>query len=313
MTTPFAAKLRLTAAAQGCATRKELCERFRAVNPATAFDVERCHKWLQGVAMPCSATVYDDWVKVIGFDRSAAWIAASTQDAFAEALCAHLSADRADLEVRAARFGGPRAAGAAPAAGLGTFAVYSWAMSPRHEGKLIRGGLTLGAARGRRIAAEYEEGLVGGPLRFAGSATEAGRTLSVALDSEGNPGGGRFFMVPLTPGRPLDAMCGEFLGAPINAALAEPTVSRAVALRIDPAFGPAAVAPDCYLATDPTALAADLGLLGFGEIAPRLPAVLLDVLSGVGPAVRRTGTAELALLTAALEPPVLLAVSAPAP
>lgn len=260
-----------------------------------------------------SATVYDDWGKVNGFDRSAAWIAASTPEAFAEALCAHLSADRAYLEVRAARFGGPRAAGAAPGAGLGIFAVYSSAMSPRYEGKLIRGLLTLGAGRGRRIAAQYEEGLVAGPLRFAGSATEAGRTLSVALATEDNPGGGRFFMMLMKPGRPLDALCGEFLSAPINAARSEPTVSRAVALRIDPAFGPAAVAPDCHLGADPAALAADLVALGLGDVAPRLAAVMLDVLTGAGPAVRRTCAAQLALLTAALEPPVPSAVSAPAP
>ena len=303
MTSPFAVKLCLTAAALGCTTRKELCERFRAVNPATAFDVERSYKWLQGVAMPRSATIYDDWAKVIGFDRSAAWIAASTPDAFAEALCAHLSADRAALEALAARFAGLRAAARpVPEAGLGVFVVYSWAMSPRHEGKLIRGCLTVGAARGRRLPASYEEGFATGPLRFTGSATEAGRTLSIALDTEGNPGGGRFFMVLMTPGRPLDALCGEFVGAPINATLAEPTVSRAVALRIDPAVGYAAAAPDCYLAADTATLTDDLAVLGFGDASGRLADAMLATLLRDRSVLGRTGAAELARLTSALEP-----------
>ena len=51
----LAAKLRITAALLGCATRKELCARFRSVNPATEFDLERSYKWLQGRALPRSA------------------------------------------------------------------------------------------------------------------------------------------------------------------------------------------------------------------------------------------------------------------
>jgi hypothetical protein len=35
----LAQKLSVTAALLGCATRKELCARFRAVNPATEFDL----------------------------------------------------------------------------------------------------------------------------------------------------------------------------------------------------------------------------------------------------------------------------------
>ena len=37
----LAAKLRLTAAALGCTTHKDLCGRFSALNPATEFDLER--------------------------------------------------------------------------------------------------------------------------------------------------------------------------------------------------------------------------------------------------------------------------------
>jgi hypothetical protein len=39
----FAIKLRLTSVALGCSSRKELCARFRAVNPATQCDLDRLH------------------------------------------------------------------------------------------------------------------------------------------------------------------------------------------------------------------------------------------------------------------------------
>ena len=45
-------KLRLTAAVLACASRKDLCARFRAVNPATHCDLDRLHKWMQGRALP---------------------------------------------------------------------------------------------------------------------------------------------------------------------------------------------------------------------------------------------------------------------
>jgi len=50
----FAHKLSITAAILNCATRKELCARFRNVNPATEFELERSYKWLQGRALPRS-------------------------------------------------------------------------------------------------------------------------------------------------------------------------------------------------------------------------------------------------------------------
>ena len=51
MTQEFAIKLRLTAALLGCGTHKDLCARFRAVNPSTGFDLTRSEKWLQGRAI----------------------------------------------------------------------------------------------------------------------------------------------------------------------------------------------------------------------------------------------------------------------
>ena len=81
-------KLRLTAAVLGCATRKELCARFRAASPATRFDLERANKWMQGRALPRDASVYDDWARAVGTARPGAWLAACTAAELAAELAA---------------------------------------------------------------------------------------------------------------------------------------------------------------------------------------------------------------------------------
>jgi hypothetical protein len=56
-------KLRLTGAALGTVTLKDLAAAFRRINPATRFDIDRAHKWLQGRARPREAQVYEDWAQ----------------------------------------------------------------------------------------------------------------------------------------------------------------------------------------------------------------------------------------------------------
>lgn len=68
-------KLCLTAAFVGAVTRKDLAAAFRAVNPATAYDLERAHKWLQGRARPREPAVYDDWARLLDLGRPGAWVA----------------------------------------------------------------------------------------------------------------------------------------------------------------------------------------------------------------------------------------------
>jgi hypothetical protein len=53
-------KLRLTAALLGAATRKDLAAAFRKISPATPFDVNRAHKWMQGRAQPRELQLYAD-------------------------------------------------------------------------------------------------------------------------------------------------------------------------------------------------------------------------------------------------------------
>ncbi|MFW5642319.1 MAG: hypothetical protein ACOCY0_06095 [Roseicyclus sp.] len=309
MSTPFAAKLRLTAAVLGCASRKELCQRFVAVNPATAFDLERSHKWMQGVALPRNPSVYEDWAKVLGTERPSAWLAGCSVEAFADELCRLFAADRAELEALAARFvRGGAAVGGDPRAGA--FVAYSWAMAPGYAGQVIRGLLTLQPGRGHRLAVVYEEGPPVGPIRFSGHAVENGRAVFVDLDVRDDPVIGRFFMVLLTPGRPVDVLCGEFMGSPVSGSAPAPTVTPIALLRIDPRHAPSVAAAPCYLAADEGALAADFEQFGFAEpIASGLAAAVLGFLGRPRDGLARTTADHLARFTTALAGvPVPLAV-----
>jgi hypothetical protein len=165
----FAAKLRLTALVLGCTTGKELCARFRAVNPATAFDVERSRKWLQGRALPRTPQVYEDWAKLLGTSRGGDWLAACRVEAFLAEVSALFDADPGDLLRRAGQGGAHAEANAGPwhAVGhllSGAFAAYSYAWSPYHRGQLIRGALTIAPGKGSTLTASYSELFTGQPV-----------------------------------------------------------------------------------------------------------------------------------------------------
>ncbi len=82
----FGAKLRITAAALGCASQKDLCARFREANPGTIFELDRSYKWMQGRALPRSVGLYEDWAALLGTGRPLAWLQSCTVDEFLELL-----------------------------------------------------------------------------------------------------------------------------------------------------------------------------------------------------------------------------------
>lgn len=274
MSATLAAKLRLTAAALGCGTRKELCARFRAVNPATAFDLDRSHKWLQGVASPRTHSVYDDWAKLIGTAQSGGWIAGCSVEAFAAELVARFSADPAEIAARADAFGrrggrlahapdGPRAQ-APRDHRAGAFVAYSWAMSQWHAGQLIRGVLRLEAAPGGRYRARFEEACPDGPFRLEGGVHIDGRLMFCEFAPDPSYGDVRFYFTLMGPGRPLDALIGDVIGVTMNGTEPRLASTPMVLLRVDEAGAAAALAVDCYLPPDPAALEADFAAFRIG-------------------------------------------------
>jgi TolB-like protein len=104
----FAAKLRITAAALGCTTQKELCAQFLRVNPGTTFDLIRSYKWMQGRALPRSAKLYDDWALLLGTERSPAYLQSCTLDDFLDLACQRFGLSREALVARAGLDVAPR-------------------------------------------------------------------------------------------------------------------------------------------------------------------------------------------------------------
>lgn len=267
----LAAKLRMTAAVLGCTTRKDLCARFRKVNPDTQFDLERANKWMQGRALPRNPQIYADWARVLGTERDPDWLARCPLDAFAAELVFLFNADPAALRQLAQSAAAPDAA-----AGFSLYAhyaCYSWAWSPYYRGHVIRGALELRRAARGHAEAEYRERLLGRTVAFSGEALVARNTVHIALHGpdEVSP----LFLSLLTAGAPGSVLCGILSGATAVGPQPLPSATRFVAARVaeDPSGS------NRYLLPENGALGADLAALlggceGDAELDRRLRAAL---------------------------------------
>lgn len=294
----LAAKLRMTAMVLGCATRKDLCARFRKVNPDTQFDLERANKWMQGRALPRNPQIYADWARVLGTERGPDWLARCPVDAFAAELVFLFNADPAALH-QLADSSTAEAGSAAGFALYGHYACYSWAWSPYYRGHVIRGALEIRRAARGHDEAEYRERLLGRAVAFSGEPLVARNTLHVALHGpdEVSP----LFLSLLTAGAPSSVLCGILSGATAVGPQPLPSATRFVAARVaeDPSDS------NRYLLPENGALGADLtALLGEREGAAELDRRLCAVL---GAGTDREGADQLAFdaqmgLAALLDP-----------
>ena len=265
------AKLRRTAAALGCASGEELCERFRAVNPGTECRPERLRAWLRGRAVPHSARFYADWAAVAGIARPGPWIAECDIGAFADEL-AMVHGERATLATARDLAGHASPASPTPDASLcGAFACYSHAWSPAHRGQLIRGALRIHRGGAGELRAVYSETLLGDTLQMVGDVETTAGTVHMLLREavSGLP----LFLALILPPPNTAALLGVMAGPCFVADHSLPTGTRLAAIRV----------PDSarlddsnrYLATAPDELAADLTALGLaGERAQRLDGLI---------------------------------------
>lgn len=278
MQASFARKLGLTAGVLRCTTRKELCARFRAVNPQTEFDLERSFKWLQGKALPRSSAVYEDWAAVLGTARPGSWLAASSVEAFTEEVATLFSVDRIELQALSDRFLGAVLVRQLADDGLaGVFLCYSHAWSPYHGGKLIRGAMDLQPGTRGGFLAQYQENLPSGLWTGRGLGRRSGRVLSVALEGTVEE---HLTLSLLVPGRPVNVLAGRMQGTTIHGAETQLCTTRMVLLRT---VTEASTAPDCFVPEDGEALAADLTRLGQrADTAADLAAAMLRFLSPPG-------------------------------
>lgn len=270
MAREFDRKLRLTAAAIGCGTCKELVAAFRRINPATPFDTGRAYKWLQGRALPRQRQVYDDWASLLDLGWPAAWLLDCDTDTFLELLGTRHGLDRDTLVRRAESFGGPASGVAVPSVGgdrylCGTYLAYSHAWSPYYRGRLIRGTLSVTAplARGR-LAAAYTEALPTGPFSVQGPVVALGRSLYLHLREPGSEV--PLFMTLFQPAPPASVLAGFLCGATFVGQDQRPSATRVLAARLPETAEPAR-GTNRYLEPGES-VAADLQAAGLALGAP---------------------------------------------
>jgi hypothetical protein len=258
-------KLRVTAALLGTVTLKDLGAAFRRINPATPFDIERAHKWMQGRASPRELQIYTDWARLLDLDRSGDWVAESDAEDFLDAVCARHDRDRETLK----RHIGPANGHAArPERGVmlaGTYACYSHAWSPYFRGRVIRGELSIRPGSGpNRLQASYAEVLPTGRLSLEGSVSVEKQAIHLDLRERGGDAHFVYFLFPPTP--PVSVLAGLMCGTTIIGPVAQPSVTRIAMVRL-PAANERLSTAEAYLPTQGS-IAEDLIALGLGVTDP---------------------------------------------
>lgn len=228
-------KLRLTAALLGAVTRKDLAAAFRRVNHATAYDIDRADKWLQGRAQPRQLGVYEDWAMLLDLQKPADWIAECDIAAFASEIASRHGRTVQELEHRAEAFGKPSAA-AQEERGLATalsgrYACYSNSWSPYYKGQRIRGLFEIGSGHAPQgLSATYSESLPTGRLEYRGVMTSAKRGMYTQLHEANGDG---VFLSCLFPFSPPGSVLGGFLcGGTVIGPEPQPSTSRIVMIRL---------------------------------------------------------------------------------
>jgi hypothetical protein len=286
MVRDFGAKLRITAAALGCASQKDLCARFHEVNPRTTFELDRSYKWMQGRALPRSAGLYDDWAALLGTGRPLAWLQSCTVDEFLELLCGDLAVSREALVARAGLGAAPpsRRRSSTPSDPLpgrdlaGAYACYSHACSSYFDPKLVRSSLVIEPAADGTPALDaiYGEMVAFNPIQLRGPVSIVGRALHIELlDATAR------FRVDLClflPGGTLaNVLAGVMTAATFLDAVPQPAATRIVMIRVAPAVRTTLEKTNRYIDATDAPLSSDLVALGVPvTTAPAELDVLLD-------------------------------------
>jgi hypothetical protein len=261
-------KLRVTAAALGLITRKDLAAAFRRVNAATTFEIERAHKWLQGRSSPRDARLYQDWALVLDIRQSAEWIANSEFDVFVTVV-----AHRHNVEPETLHRLGTTRQVLHPDGGsearldlAGTYACYSNAWSPYFRGRIIRGTLTIAdQTSGEALQVTYSEVLPTGRFQVIGTMDVTSRAAHLSLKEPAGDTQLSYCLFP--PTSPVSVLGGLMCGATIIGPDSSPSVTRIIMIRLrDPSE--LAQSANAYLANG-ACLAQDLASLGLPTSSPQ--------------------------------------------
>jgi hypothetical protein len=268
--------LRITAALLGCASQKDLCARFHDVNPATAFDLNRSYKWMQGRAQPRSARVYEDWATVLGTASPIAHLQSCTVDEFLDLVCDCHKVTRDALAARAGLLAGASRQEIEPRPDdvflgghlAGAYACYCQSWSPYTQGKIVRGSLVIEVAAGGspKLVATYGEMVVAGRARLRGPVAILDG--AVHIDVLDDAARFRLTMCLFLPGRLASSLAGVISGVALVDVVPQPTASRIVMIRVPAAGAVALEASNGYLDLAKTPLSSDLAALGLPVTAP---------------------------------------------
>lgn len=261
----FGPKLRLTRAALGTPTQKELAAAFLARNPGTAFDLARSYKWLQGRTLPRSASLLAEWASLLDVGESHAWLAGCDLSAFAAALAKRYGRNASDLMHDAGLDAADDAA--APEKGVfvgGAFACYSHAQSPFYAGRIIRASLAISPPdrAGEPLSAVYTQSFADRTASARGSGRPHGPTLVLMLDDVPR-GLAPIVMTLFLPMPPASLLAGLMMGAAaLHPGLQPPYATRILAIRVPASAEAGLASSDRYLGRGTDDVVADLVALG---------------------------------------------------
>jgi hypothetical protein len=234
----LALKLKLTLVALGI-TPKDLCGRFAAVSPNTAFTPQNAYKWLSGKSAPRMSQIYNEWAHVLGGDLTGAFIAAASFEEFATAVSARYdipSGTLAELrreatKVREASPGTPpaRVQGSANQLLPGHYLAMSPAWSRAQSGKLIRGQVEISPEGTSGLRLAYSETLFGRVFDMDGAVFCDGQTFQSTVKS---PESTRcYFFALRVPSPPANLIGGMLSGSALHDIDARPVASRVLFIR----------------------------------------------------------------------------------
>ncbi|MBN8945152.1 MAG: hypothetical protein J0H01_36960 [Rhizobiales bacterium] len=290
----LALKLQLTSLALGCSTSKELCARFAAVNPETAFTAQNAYKWVRGKATPRLSSVYEDWARILGGGLAASVVAASSFDEFAQMIRGHWPVP--DAALARLRQDHPVAPPLAPSepeppAGMATrqapwrpnhwlagrYLAVSPSWSQAEMGNLVLGRAEITPADGDDFAIRYTENLFGQDVTMAGPMFCDGRTAQASLRCSLSLR--TYFLALRAPSPPANIVGGILCGAALHDFEARSMAGRIVLVRDHLARSDACEWPG-YLAASAELLDAQLGGLGYVDVPRRMTATrrLLDLI-----------------------------------
>lgn len=271
----LAAKLRLTSRALGCTTSKELCARFAAVNPGTAFTPQNAYKWLGGKAMPRVSSVYDDWARLFGPEVTASFISASSFDEFAAVVTTQFGLPEtvvAELRPEAPPTTAERRGG--PGEGcwhsrhllIGNYLTVSPAWSRAEPGNLILGHAEISDDGQGGLECRYRERLFGRTVTMSGGMISDGRSAQAALTCSATR---RLLFLGLqAPAPPANIVGGMLAGAVLHDVEARATASRMLLIR-DHSTTQDPLLRGRYASSCGKIVDHEIGLLGYRQAADR--------------------------------------------